>query len=607
MRERPWIRDGSHGSSPRGYIRGGPHTPGFGAPLAVTRDVSGGSWDLEHMHTRMPCRALAPINYLMLALGQWTTPVIACDLMSGPLLHHVTMELDAIVQAPYAVRSPRGYVNSGPHTPCLEAHVESTRDVVGGSWDRSEGIFAMHSLQAAEAPWSCNCGNGKRHAPLMETTVSCSDVSDGSTYQRVVEQGLTHMLFPIIRHFKPVWLNVRPPFWYRRWRIVYRIWTCLGNLTTYMLLQWTYIFIISMLLRVTKLHKQLRGTMGNIFLYSRPATSKATETDATPFRCRPSPKSGGSGNTRWFRCPLVWRILIMFQFMFPAAGVRVATESTAVAGARPLPDGNRHIQGWAKPSGVETTFRPHFSFSRKRAYKRAVRRAMVQGHTMYKGKLHTLKQLMNMDCSHVVQRAASLTRTRRIHHVQQDGCCFKILSWNVGGLTNSILDELQVWLDRAENQDIQVVMLQETRWTFTSEWSNAQWAFQHAGHKSHKGSGVLTMVSTKLCAHRQLRSQTIQQGRILHTRFPRQDGTSVDVVNVYQFSWDFQASNVDLLNKRYNLIQNVEKTIKSIPLRNLCICGGDMNVQLSHTPGLVGTATSLGSNGKQIATDARRR
>ena len=47
------------------------------------------------------------------------------------------------------------------------------------------------------------------------------------------------------------------------------------------------------------------------------------------------------------------------------------------------------------------------------------------------------------------------------------------LSWNVGGLTTAILDELMLWLDQPANSGIAFVLLQETRWTYTAEWCTA--------------------------------------------------------------------------------------------------------------------------------------
>ena len=117
---------------------------------------------------------------------------------------------------------------------------------------------------------------------------------------------------------------------------------------------------------------------------------------------------------------------------------------------------------------------------------------------------------------------ASAKQTRRprrdLLHNQLGHPC--LLSWNVGGLSNSILDELFVWLALPQNRCIKIVLLQETRWQFTSEWESESWYIIHAGHSKQKGAGVMTLISKDLCSAEDIRSHEAAAGQVLHTRLP---------------------------------------------------------------------------------------
>ena len=575
-------------TSPFRPVQSGPHTPGLisSSPVAVTRDALGGAshggWFLRTWPSLSNLDPQHAVNRCLM-----TDVVLSKAWKNG--------------------RSPRGYAAGGPYAPCLRQHVEHTGHISSGSWDLSLGACACSPWAMARCRSDPNIGIDDY---LCAAEVWRSDSgfkrykSDTSClYRHVVEQCLTHVLLDRATAKRGLWfLPVLPWFKHKRC-IMYRMWTCLGNLKICMFLTIALRFLLFFLQRCLVKSYQLMLD-GVSIRWCQPSAFFQAHLHSQTYRCRPSPKSGGSGTRGATMHWLLRYILFLYLLLVPAAGVRVTAESTAAVGAHSQTMNNIPT-GWAKSCGVDAIFRPQFSYSRKRAYKRAVHRAEQHGYTTYKGRLHSLKQLANLNGVSSSQRPKFGKRDQHISSTPNSNQYIQILSWNVGGLTNSVLDELQLWLEKEENQQIQVVMLQETRWNFTSEWSNARWAFLHAGHPSHKGSGVLTMVSTKLCSPRQLRSCEVQAGRILHTRIPRlHDGTSIDIVNVYQYPWDFQASQIELVHKRYSLLQNVEKIVKAVPLRNLCVCGGDMNVQLHHLPGLVGTATTLGETDKQTASDA---
>ena len=305
------------------------------------------------------------------------------------------------------------------------------------------------------------------------------------------------------------------------------------------------------------------------------------------------------------RAVRVFFLLLCFaQFLLrPVGGARVAADSTPAAGVHEHSTPQGQTPKAAKPSGNhDIRTQPVYAQARKRAFKRAMTRAQTQGVTRYRGRTMTLQQLAGMqgqpaqrETSHGARRKDALTHTG-------DAAC--LLSWNVGGLSNAILDELFIWLALPQHQRIKIVLLQETRWQFTSEWESESWFILHSGHSKQKGAGVMTLISKDICNVDDVRSCEIASGRVLHVRIPAPGGlTSFDIVNVYQHAWDNRADAAELRRKRARILEKVDTCIQQVPWRNQCICAGDWNVQLAPSPGMIGHSTVHLDTQRQSAPD----
>ena len=303
--------------------------------------------------------------------------------------------------------------------------------------------------------------------------------------------------------------------------------------------------------------------------------------------------------------PLLVRLCILLVCIWPASGVRVAADPTPAAGVNVRLGPSRLSQMVTKPGGnFDTSTQPVLTHARKRAYKRAVHRAQRNGSTMYRGRRLTLKQLNGV--SHSPRTEQPDSGTRRLHRQPvQAQSHIGVLSWNVGGLSNAILDELLLWLSLPANQGIRVVFLQETRWKFTSEWENDKWYLVHSGHTKQKGAGILTLISKELCAPADVRVRVLASGRAFHVRVPlAKRGTSLDLLNVYQHAWDQRADMAQLTVKRAYVLAQVDACVQQLPWRNLCMCAGDMNAQLAPLTGLVGNSAKCTEIQRQSAPDA---
>ena len=149
----------------------------------------------------------------------------------------------------------------------------------------------------------------------------------------------------------------------------------------------------------------------------------------------------------------------------------------------------------------------------KRSLQRAQRRACVHGLTWYRGKCLTPQDFLAMGLPSLEKPAqppkpAAITSCHSQHMPKKRLTC---MTWNGGGLASHRLDEVKQWLSL---QQIQIVVLTETRWTFQSTWSDNTWHHIHSADPSHRGSGVLVLIAKRLCPEPNLRwSEAIPKHR----------------------------------------------------------------------------------------------
>ena len=155
-------------------------------------------------------------------------------------------------------------------------------------------------------------------------------------------------------------------------------------------------------------------------------------------------------------------------------------------------------------------------------------------------------------------------------------------------------DALLVYLRQMQ---VDVGVIQETRWKFTGEWvaegfvcfhSSLADCKQNMSKTSSSYGGVLTMIRTGLAPPTELRWACPFPGRLLHVRIPNMK-QSIDIINVYQQA---EISRGDAANQvaenRSALWHKLDATISAIPRRNVLIIAGDMNSHVLPTGSLVG-------------------
>ena len=229
----------------------------------------------------------------------------------------------------------------------------------------------------------------------------------------------------------------------------------------------------------------------------------------------------------------------------------------------------------------------------KRAYKRACKRAIhaPSGYTWYRGRWLSGAMLKAQDVSQLPEIPAQVMPicNRRL----QVRPHYSLLTWNFGGLAANNWDALQYWLHL---HNIHICCIQETRWNLVSEWCNGQFYVFHSG--SGRSGGLMTLVSTRLAPRGSIRTCTLANGRIQHTRVFRPNG-SIDIVNIYQKVWSHDSVE-NIVAQRKVVWNALRELLDSLPARNQVMICGDMNTQLPFTKGVTGTAV-----GEQAYRDTR--
>ena len=187
------------------------------------------------------------------------------------------------------------------------------------------------------------------------------------------------------------------------------------------------------------------------------------------------------------------------------------------------------------------------------------------GGTPYKGRWRPLEWFQP-----VPLRTSSLKPRRLPQH--HPSTAWKTISWNAGGLTAGIYQELQTYI-RLHNVDLAII--QETKWRFDSSWSSADYHYIHSQglNKEDKVGGVLTIIAARHAKETDIQYSVLHPGRLLHVRLPR--GTShVDVLNCYQYAVNEQEGVFD---RRLQLFTRLQRCLHGLPQRNSLIMGGDLN------------------------------
>ena len=207
----------------------------------------------------------------------------------------------------------------------------------------------------------------------------------------------------------------------------------------------------------------------------------------------------------------------------------------------------------------------------KRSFKRAYARSLRDGVAWYKGHCMSpadFPATMPKPRQPCPSRRAGVppqphvpnSRTHRLNIVQ----------FNVGGLSSYKLEEIKQW---GLHIKADLIVLLESRWSFTSKWSDPNWHALHSGTSEDAADGVLVLFNARSIQASQIGSIDLLPGRLVHVRVHYRQ-RACDLICRYNFMDDRST-------KRQNLRQTfwaaLDQCISSIPNRNSLLIAGDMN------------------------------
>jgi hypothetical protein len=145
----------------------------------------------------------------------------------------------------------------------------------------------------------------------------------------------------------------------------------------------------------------------------------------------------------------------------------------------------------------------------KKAFRRAQNRARKDGITVYRGQTMTFKALGG----HLLTDRPTVAAAQRQH--RRPGTsqpAYGILSWNAGGLTSTVWEELMARMRTEEYKHVSIILLQETQWRGSSQ--SAEWIVVGTGTTGERAAGVAVLVRRALAPASLIRFHEVLPGRI---------------------------------------------------------------------------------------------
>ena len=274
----------------------------------------------------------------------------------------------------------------------------------------------------------------------------------------------------------------------------------------------------------------------------------------------------------------------------------------------------------------------NYSSLRKRSYKKACRRAVdAQQPVPYRGQQLTPLQVRRSgNCPpRLAGRRSGRPPRPRAGLANKD---IRVLSWNAGHLGQQQWAEIKSWLQTEAKQVCDILVLQETHWQASVEFSTAGWycissASEYVpieedktlggsahpaptvpagarpnkprskrkslrsskGPSTTKADGVMVLLSPEVPTNT-IRWKEHTTGRVLEVRFDWHGARST-VMAVYQHVWSpaktVQANKQD----RAAVLKSLARCVKQVPARDTLVIAGDFDSSVSPIRRLIGPRT----------------
>ena len=119
-----------------------------------------------------------------------------------------------------------------------------------------------------------------------------------------------------------------------------------------------------------------------------------------------------------------------------------------------------------------------------------------------------------------------------------------IVQFNVGGLSTHKLEEIKQW---GLHIQADIIVLLESRWSFSSEWSDGTWHALHSGTPDDRADVILVLFRSSTIQEHQIGSAAIIPGRLVHIRLHYRQ-RACDILCCYNFMDDRSTLDCNSVN-----------------------------------------------------------
>ena len=173
---------------------------------------------------------------------------------------------------------------------------------------------------------------------------------------------------------------------------------------------------------------------------------------------------------------------------------------------------------------------PFYTAVQKHSFKRACKRALRYGSTMYHGKVYTPADFPPQLLHSMKTPATGLKELTTPVTLHRKAARLRLLCWNSGGMSQGKLLELRLWLCQ---QPYDVVILPETKWSYNRCWQDEKWHYIHTATETSVVGGILIMIARSLISAEHIGYDAVVPGRLLHVRL-HYVRHAIDLIAVYQ-------------------------------------------------------------------------
>ena len=226
----------------------------------------------------------------------------------------------------------------------------------------------------------------------------------------------------------------------------------------------------------------------------------------------------------------------------------------------------------------------------KKSYIKACQRAARDGVAKYRGLFLKPNELGMKEVSSIKMEEIPRQPAKKrsvLHKLPKEKFELEVLSWNIGGMTSRLFDELFSILDMPEYRKVRLVSIQETHWSTTGQFSKGNLHVVTSSMPTGRQAGVMTLVHKSLCTLADIRAREIQAGRLQHVRLPWQN-SHVHVVTGYQHVWQSTLSTEQNNQQRQLWTGQLESCLKQIPQRDRLLVAADFNATAQRESPYIG-------------------